>query len=337
MNARPRSEQTTHEAAADWLQRLDNPDLAEEELQAWLEWFGGSDENRKAFEELQLLRRNFRAAPAELRAQARERLGLTSSAQVVAGENGRFSNKRSMHGWALAASICAIAFMAAFWWSTHQSSTDQTYSAPANQHRTVKLNDGSALVLAADAVVAVRYTPQRRELNVERGAAYFEVEHNPSRPFVVEVADVQVTAIGTAFNVRRERAQVIVTVTEGVVEISGNAGKSKSRLSVGKRAVLPLATIDPSSSANSDGASIQWQQGRADFVDAPLEEVLAFVNQYASMRVVIDDPRVADLTYSGTVLRAHLDEWMTSLPRVYNIRVVPLEDGTLTLVSRHDR
>ena len=41
--------ESPYELAADWLQRLDDPELAEQDLQAWLEWFEASDDNRKAF------------------------------------------------------------------------------------------------------------------------------------------------------------------------------------------------------------------------------------------------------------------------------------------------
>ncbi len=79
---------------------------------------------------------------------------------------------------------------------------------------------------------------------------------------------------------------------------------------------------------------LEWQDGRADFIDTPLSQVLPLINRYAAMKIVIDDPRVADLTYSGTVFRSHLDEWVASLPRLYPIRTVALENNTITLVSR---
>jgi ferric-dicitrate binding protein FerR (iron transport regulator) len=47
---------------------------------------------------------------------------------------------------------------------------------------------------------------------------------------------------------------------------------------------------------------------------------------------LIDDPRVADLTYSGTVFRDRVDEWTTALPEIFPIRTVTLSDGSVALV-----
>lgn len=321
----------SHQAAADWLQRLDSPDLKEDDIQSWLEWFAAADSHRRAFEELQSLRTRLRAVPAEVRTDVRARLGLPSSRPALRERVG----VRGLY-LALAATFAIAAISAALWWvRPGRAPQEIVYTAPADKHRTVALEDGSTVVLGADAAVAVHFSPQRRSLDIRRGEAYFEVRGNPGRPFVVEAGSVRVTALGTAFNVIRDADRITVTVTEGVVEVR-NAGATSavSRIAVGQRAVLPLDGEANTRRVFQADAAADWQNGRADFVNAPLDEVLRFVNRYAPKQVTIDDPRVADLTYSGTILREHLDEWIVSLPRVYAVRAVPLEDGNVALVTR---
>ncbi len=117
----------------------------------------------------------------------------------------------------------------------------------------------------------------------------------------------------------RESDKVTVTVTEGRVTVAdgdptpepatANVRKDLLLLGLGQRATLPLHPAASISPVSASTAGHEWENGRADFINSPLSEVLPIVNRYASTRLVIDDPRVADLTYSGTIFRNHIDEW----------------------------
>ncbi len=330
-------QQTVHEAAGDWLQRLDDSELSEADIQRWLEWFTEADAHRRAFEELRQLRARLRATPASWRIEMRRKLNL----QAPPATRWWTPPRR----WALAAGV-AVAVLAGLWWRGPHPGGETLYVAAADRHRVVRLDDGSTAALGAGAVLAVSYSGERRSLDVRRGEAYFEVRRDPGRPFMVWAGGVRVTAIGTAFNVLHNSRQVTVTVTEGVVwvdSVPGNgqvvgsplvASSGETHLAVGQRLVVPLATAaDAAPAANADGLSV-WHNGRADFINAPLHEVLRVVNQRADTPLDIGDPRVAYLTYSGTIMQAHLDEWIASLPQVYAVRTVPLNDGRLALVMR---
>lgn len=334
------TDEARHEAAVDWLQRLDDPKLNETEIQAWLEWFGASEQNRQAFEEVQLLYRRLRGMPTEYREEIRRRTGPRRPAR-----DARAPRRRAV--WALAAGLAGAAVALGTWWAVRSVPAEGVYAAPPRQHRDVRLADGSVLVLGADSVATVQLRATQRLVSVQRGEAYFEVQHDAQRPFVVQIGDVRVTAVGTSFNVLRESERVTVTVTEGVVEVMrvGKAGGGSGagtrpsvaepiRVAIGQRAILPVAPSSHTVAAPGDLRAPVWREGRVEFVNAPLSEVLAVVNAYAPATLLIGDPRVADLTYSGTILREHLDEWIDSLPRVYPISTVPLEDGTIALVTR---
>jgi transmembrane sensor len=322
------------EAAADWLQRLDDPALPEADLQAWLQWYGESEQNRKAFEELQTLYRQLRDLPGDYRRELRQRFGHTEA----------LHRSPWPKVWALAATVLlAAAGAAGAWWSQVSDPSTVAYAAPRDRHRTIRLADGSALVLARDSLALVKYTRRVRSLTIERGEAYLEVRHQRDRPFEVQAAAVRVTAVGTAFSVSRASDRVTVTVTEGSVDVVQLPGPSAAetssprpallqhrRLNTGERLVLG-DTIAQSGQPQT-GAEPAWANGRLQFVDAPLSQVVRSVSRYAHRKVMIDDPRVADLTYSGTVFRDRVDEWTAALPAIFPIRTVTLSDGSVALV-----
>lgn len=321
--------EAAYEAAAQWLQRLDDPVVKDEDLRAWLEWFDASTEHRRAFEELQPLYRQLHDLPADYRRDARRRFAPRPR---VLGK----PHARRRRVWINLGSAAAIILATVLGWNYWGSRSESVYRAPATQHRTIELADNSALVLGADSVVAVRYTAATRSLSVERGQAYFEVTHNVHRPFVVQAGDVSITAVGTEFNVERAADQVVVTVTDGVVEVrrEGSSEGAPARVAVGERLVLPTIRHAPAITRGGVASEPTWRDGQIEFVNVPLGQVFGILDQHAPHRLIIEDPRVADLTYSGTVLLDHIDEWTASLPRIYAIRAVPLDNGALSFVTR---
>src|SRR5258708_37124882 len=95
-------EDARRKAAADWLQRLDDPALPEADLQAWLHWHGESEQNRKAFEEMQTLYRQLRDLPGDYRRELRRRVGDTDPVRPQPGPT----------LWAMAANVLLAAHVA---------------------------------------------------------------------------------------------------------------------------------------------------------------------------------------------------------------------------------
>lgn len=93
----------------------------------------------------------------------------------------------------------------------------------------VYLNCGSELRYPLKFVGATR----RIELN---GEAYFEVKHKPEKPFVVSCSNLNVTALGTKFNVRAfsDESEISTTLVEGRVVLDkvleGNESKRISQM-----------------------------------------------------------------------------------------------------------
>lgn len=95
------------------------------------------------------------------------------------------------------------------------------------QNRLIQLPDGSTVLLSYGSKLS--YAPSfgqsgTRDVYLE-GRAYFDIEHDPSRPFSVHTNDVKTTVLGTAFDVQtvNHDKQVIVTVTRGKVKVSNPA------------------------------------------------------------------------------------------------------------------
>lgn len=86
------------------------------------------------------------------------------------------------------------------------------------------LADDSVVKLNTDSFIHVAFNDKQRHIFLRRGEAFFQVAHNPERPFVVHANGKIIRAVGTAFAVRldstwKEGVDLEVTVTEGRVEL----------------------------------------------------------------------------------------------------------------------
>jgi len=310
------------EEAGEWLLRLNSDHPSEEQLNAWLRWCDASPANVEVFESLQ---RDWRDLD-QLRRPRHSHLG-----------HSRVGNTRAK--WALAAGIALATIIAAFIWSTTPWSARELAAARVNKNAT--LPDGSSLVLSARTVVNVDYTGSRRRLELSPGEAYFKVQHDAERPFVVHAGDVTVTAVGTAFDVRHDEDRVIVTVEEGLVEVAGAArsgGSAPNTWRAGpgyqvaysrEQRTATIASVNPET-------VLRWRHGELAYVWQPFESVIADVNRYSSRRLVLADPELAQLHFTGTVFTASIDDWLRAVAAAYPIRVRNSPNGNVILERAHE-
>lgn len=92
-------------------------------------------------------------------------------------------------------------------------------ATPIGGFERLALPDGSVVRLNTASEVTVDFTTGERRITLTRGEASFDVAKDASRPFVVRVGEVEVRAVGTAFNVRRQDHAIEVLVTHGLVRL----------------------------------------------------------------------------------------------------------------------
>ena len=125
------------------------------------------------------------------------------------------SAKRPILRWLAAAAVLTGLFLGVRSWFNQRP---EEFMA-SNEHVRTVLQDNSSVVLSPGSRVNVRMKDERHiDLN---GEAYFEVQRDEERPFVVEAGDVRVTVLGTAFEVSAfdTSSSVLVRVRHGKVRV----------------------------------------------------------------------------------------------------------------------
>jgi transmembrane sensor len=212
------------------------------------------------------------------------------------------------------------------------------------------LPDGSHVQLAAKSSVDIRYTEKQRVLELKNGQAYFALEPNVARPFIVKVGAIYVRAVGTAFDIRRAGDRVVVTVAKGVVDIypadpnanivDGIQSTSKSgttvilRAAAGKQVTWNGSSLDPSTTSIDPDLVLGWRAGRLQYIHEPLDAVIADINRYSAHPVIIRDRAAGEIAFTGTVFVNALDVWLAALPGEFPIDVLTDAKGNTVLASR---
>lgn len=171
------------------------------------------------------------------------------------------------------------------------------YKSNIGQLRELVLNDKSTVSLNTNTSLTVAYSDKDRKINLHRGEAYFGVEADIHKPFVVAVGKVNFIAVGTEFSIYRKLTSSELLVTEGTVAVQIASG-NPMYVEAGEKAVVSEDTIDIDQVAYED-LNIQWLDGHLGFDGTPLVKVIDELNRYLVNPVVLSEKSLFDIQVTG--------------------------------------
>jgi len=215
-----------------------------------------------------------------------------------------------------------------------------TYATRTAETRDVRLSDGSRVYIGARSTLQVRVGRDRREVRLDQGEAFFDVAHDPSRPFFVLAGDTRIRVVGTRFDVTRTGDHVRVSVLQGRVQVARRpllpglpprgaehvlTGGEQIRAtgSQAAAAVTPIGMAEP-------GA---WRAGRLLYADAPLGEVVADANRYSTHPIRLASADLGELRVTATFRTTAIDDLVSNLGQALPIRSQRQADGSVVLAA----
>lgn len=148
----------------------------------------------------------------------------------------------------------AIAALAVVAWVQPWDGTDSQPLAADGFSRHVQLADGSQVWLqgAQSRARVVEETPQRVTLDLEVGAARFDVTHREGRVFRVRSGVVAVEVLGTQFELEQRADRTRVEVSRGRVAVTWP--ESRAELAAGEAGWFPRDPAEPDTASEPSAA-----------------------------------------------------------------------------------
>tara|TARA_R110000787_G_scaffold11153_3_gene37366 strand:+ start:10435 stop:11448 length:1014 start_codon:yes stop_codon:yes gene_type:complete len=310
---RPSIPRSVYDAAGAWLARRQagaDPDGEK----AFLAWLDADPRHRAAYDEAARAWRD-----SELLAES----AVGRSRKLARAP---FLMRHSTHVGALSLGVAAILGVGTLAMVRHAAPFDlvssadaATYRTAVGEIRTVRLADGSTLTLDTSTLVTVRFTHDRRRLELAQGRARFGVAQD-GRPFIVAVSGGEIMARQTVFDVSVVGAEPIVSAIEGDIALQrvGRDGSVATQSLAAGEASSMGADVTPRARSLADA---RWVSGMVALDRTPLGSAVAAINRYNQRQVQLGDPGLARLSVTGAFRARSPEQFAQAIATMFGLAV----------------
>jgi transmembrane sensor len=317
--------------AAFWFARSRDGDLPADERASFEAWLADHDQHAHEFRLLQNL-----WGAADLLPRARLEALCEADAPTPL-HTPKTGSRRAFMRYAVAASLVAIVGGGALYLGMNrQPDYSESFATVLGERRQVALPDGSVLDLNGRTRLNVHFYSASRQIELLEGEAMFSVEHDTSRPFVVQTGNGSVTVTGTRFDVRRDPALTQVAVESGTVKVKGRADEQGNQvtLTAGLGSSIDASgKVTPAQAVNT-AAITAWRGGKLVFNDAPLKDVVQDVSRYREKPLRVAPGKAENLRLTSVFKSDDTDALLRALPSILPVAVRTLADGSQEIFSK---
>ncbi|MDC1210836.1 FecR family protein [Porticoccaceae bacterium] len=326
--------------AEKWFVRMGSSHVSELESanhQAWLE---ADPEHQRAYEKLQVMW-DISGRFSNTTEIIAVRKKVRSKYSPPTDRSGLLSFLRG--GWnhaAIAASFALVALDGLHFGydkTTPQQVIGDVYETRIGESKELILSDGSIIFLDTQTRIVADFSTQARHISLERGQAHFDVAHDADRPFSVMAGIGKITALGTAFVVKKTPTDVLVTLIKGRVEVAQQNQMTTishapsqpdhigQQLAYSRKGISKANIVDIPQ-------SVAWQKGRLVFENHTLAQVVSELNRYSKKKIVIGDRSLRVIRVTGVFNVGPDGNALQALQNYFSLQLTTDQRGNLVLI-----
>jgi transmembrane sensor len=213
-------------------------------------------------------------------------------------------------------------------------STNRTPNLPAR--RFINLPDGSSVILNENSRVELSKNFSSnglREVHLY-GEAYFDVTHDPNKPFIVYAGKVKTTVLGTAFNIKESSIAktVTVTVTRGKVKV-GDSQRTFNVIVPDQQVVIDETSTKHTKKLIKAESVIEWTNEDIYFDDVSIKDVAKQLQERFKVSIIFSNEQIKSCRFSATFMKGQsLSQILKVIGEFNHIKYQILENSnTVTL------
>jgi len=253
---------------------------------------------------------------------------------IEQAEAPRVSRARPRRWMAVAAVLALLVVAGGYWLLPNFWQPRLHYATGYGQQRRLVLPDGSRVVLNANSTLETSATwgPKTGREVWLRGEAYFSVAHKAAPSvqniatapaplkFVVHTGSLDVSVLGTKFNVNSRDGSTQVVLDEGKVQLTA-AGQPAHLMKPGELVEFaPTRAAYTTRNVNTTHYTA-WQAHRYVFDDTPLPEIARLLKNNYGYQVIVQDKALLSKKLTGEINTRNPDVLLYALSRSFNIRI----------------
>ncbi len=186
--------------------------------------------------------------------------------------------------WKVAACIVVLAGVG--YWLLPKGNTIKTQIA---QTSTISLKDGTKVFLNQSSALSFQddFNEETREVRL-KGEAFFQVARDARKPFIIDLGDVQVTVLGTSFNVYTSPSGSAIEVIVESGKVALQSG-SKSIILQSGEAGFYHKKNDALEKPDANRNHLAWRTHRFEFASAPFSEISMTIERVFKVDVILEN------------------------------------------------
>lgn len=200
--------------------------------------------------------------------------------------------------------------------------------ATAENVENVGLSDGSIVSMNENTTMIVpeQFTGKTREIELE-GEAFFDIEPDKNKPFIIKAEDAYIKVLGTSFNVKAFDAspEVEVYVEEGVVllyAVDENTNDTASViLNVGETGLYDKETREVKKVGETDIEVLYWLNKTLIFEETELWRVFEILEITYEVSITLQDSTVNNCKLNATFKNERIDYILEVIAITFGLEV----------------
>jgi ferric-dicitrate binding protein FerR (iron transport regulator) len=303
-----------------------------EEEQAVIEWMKENETHQKYYNQFKKIWDQSKALASGSNVdvnKAWERFQNRISGQH---EPAKIINHRRFSWIKIAASIILVAGLGiiAFILVNRNSAPKEMVAQTGQNVLVDTLPDGSVITLNKRSTVTYpsKFKGNTRAIAL-KGEAFFNVAPDKKKPFIISVNDVEVTVVGTSFNIKSENGNTEVVVETGIVRVT-RSGKTVE-LNAGEKIVMDAKDSTASKVAVSDKLYNYYRSKEFVCDETPLWKLVQVLNEAYDAKIIIGRKELNDKRITTIFYNESLDKILEIIHLTFDITVIKKEDGQIIL------
>lgn len=210
----------------------------------------------------------------------------------------------------------------------------KSVSSDLPPRRFINLPDGSSVIINENSSVELGDkfgTNGKREVYLS-GEAYFDIVHDPARPFIVHAGNIETTVLGTAFNINADLTnhRMSVTVIRGKVKV-GDMNQVYGVLNPNQQLVLDKDNIKHIKKFVNANAVTAWKNEDLYFDEVTLQDVATELSRRFNVPIVFSNESIKKCRFSATFLKSQTLGQILDVISEFNQIKIQIENNTVSL------